>query len=133
MTRINSNLDPTQLKRMHLVAELREITMVPAALRRSLRTRMPEDIVKGIPQKFTLNKGHVSFFYDKQKFLIYRFRQLADEMERRGYSPDRTREYSFYGLDPMWYGDWKSTIEDDAIVIERINYRISQKPHLYKD
>ena len=29
MTRINSDLDPKRLKRMHLVAELREITMVP--------------------------------------------------------------------------------------------------------
>ena len=34
MTRINSDLDPTELKRMHLLAEIREITMVPASLRR---------------------------------------------------------------------------------------------------
>lgn len=133
MTRINSNLDPKLLKRMHLVAELREITMVPAALRRSLRTRKKDDILNGIPKKFTLNKGHVSFFYDKQLFLANRFVRLCEEMERRGYNPDWSRETNFVGFDKEFQNTWESTLEDDAIVIERINFRISQKPHLYKD
>lgn len=133
MTRINSNLDPKLLKRMHLVAELREITMVPAALRRSLRTRKKEDILNGIPKKFTLNKGHVSFFYDKQLFLHRRFINLCTEMERRGYQPDWTRGTAFHGLDPEFWNDWESTLEDDDVVLERINFRISQKPHLYND
>jgi deoxyribonuclease (pyrimidine dimer) len=118
---------------MHLVAELREITMVPAALRRSLRTRLPEDIIRGIPKKFTLNKGHVTFFYDKIAFLHRRFDRLALEMERRGYIPDWRRNEAFNGFDSTWYGEWESTPEDDNIVIDRINFRISQKPHLYKD
>jgi deoxyribonuclease (pyrimidine dimer) len=133
MTRINSNLDPRTLKRMHLVAELREITMVPAALRRSLKTRLPVDIAKGIPKKFTLNKGHVTFFYDKIAFLHGRFIRLAQEMERRGYTPDWQRAQAFYGFDTAWMNDWESSAEDDAIVTERINFRISQKPHLYID
>lgn len=58
------------------MAELREITMVPASLQRSLRTRNSVDILKGIPSKFTLNKGHVSFFYNKQQFLMEQFRNL---------------------------------------------------------
>ena len=133
MTRINSNLDPKALKRMHLIAELREITMVPAALRRSLRTKTPKDILASIPKKFTLNAGHVRFFYDKQAFLHRRFTMLALEMIRRGYKPDWQRAQAFYGLDPMWLNDWESTPEDDNIVIERINQRIAEKPHLYKD
>lgn len=133
MTRINSNLDPKLLHRMHLIAELREITMVPAALRRSLRTRRPDDIINGIPKKFTLNAGHVKFFYNKLAFLGRRFMLLADEMERRGYTPDRSRSIAFNEFHPIWYGEWESTPDDDAIVIERINFRISQKPHLYKD
>lgn len=131
MTRINSNLDPKSLKRMHLVAELREITMVPAALRRSLRTKTPEDVLKSIPKKFTLNAGHVKFFYDKQAFLRNRFVLLAAEMVRRGYSPDLTRIEAFDGFEPVWYNSWTSTEEDDNIVRERIALRISEKPHLY--
>lgn len=132
MTRINSDLHPEKLHRVHLVAELREITMVPAALKRSLRSRPPEAIIDSIPRKFTLNKGHVTFFYDKLDFLIKRFHKLADEMERRGYNVDRSREKYFYGFDKMWYNDWQSTPEDDEIIMERILLRISQKPHLYK-
>jgi deoxyribonuclease (pyrimidine dimer) len=133
MTRINSDLDPKILKRMHLIAEIREITMVPAALKRSLRTRKSEDILKGIPKKFTLNKGHVSFFFDKQQFLINRFDKLADEMEYRGYNPDRSRKEAFSGFPNEFYNNWSSTQEDDELVLERINLRISQKPYLYKD
>lgn len=133
MTRINSDLDPKLLKRMHLLAELREITMVPAALRRSLRTKTPSAIVRAIPKEFTLNKGHVSFFYDKLKFLQKRFDRLVEEMQARGYTPDTSRKVAFDGFDDMWYGDWVATPADDALVIERINLRISQKPHLYKD
>lgn len=131
MTRINSDIDPKLLTRMHLIAELREITMVPAALRRSLRARSPEDILQCIPKKFTLNKGHVTFFYNKLEFLKNRFVKLTDEMKSRGYSPDISRIRAFDGFTNEWYGDWNSTVSDDYVVLERINFRISQKPHLY--
>jgi deoxyribonuclease (pyrimidine dimer) len=133
VTRINSNLDPKSLKRMHLIAELREITMVPAALRRSLRTKTPDSILESIPKKFTLNAGHVKFFYNKLSFLQKRFNAIAAEMVRRGYSPDFDRIKAFDGFDAVWYNDWHNSTDDDNIVLERINFRISQKPHLYKD
>jgi deoxyribonuclease (pyrimidine dimer) len=133
VTRINADLDPKVLKRMHLLAELREITMVPASLRRSLRTKNPAAVMAAVPKHFTLNKGHVSFFYNKLRFLQNRFDKLVAEMQARGYAPDVSRKTAFDGFDNMWYGNWTSTPADDAIVIERINFRISQKPHLYKD
>ena len=131
MTRINSNLDPKTLKRMHLIAEYREITMVPAALRRSLRTKSKQEILASIPPKFTLNAGHVKFFYNKQGFLIKRFNALVAEMQRRGYKYDLSRADAFLGFDNEFNLNWHSTPEDDAIVQERIALRISQKPHLY--
>ena len=118
---------------MHLIAELREITMVPAALRRSLRTKSKEEVISSIPNKFTLNSGHVKFFYDKLEFLQYRFIALAEEMKHRGYIPDESRIEAFSGFDNVFYNDWSSTKEDDDIIIERIQLRISEKPHLYKD
>ena len=133
MTRINSGLDPKTLKRRHLVAELREITMVPASLRRSLRTKSVDSILKSIPTNFTLNKGHVTFFYDKLGYLQKRFEGLAREMERRGYNADWTRIRAFDGFDDIWYGDWVASSVDNNIVTERINFRIQQKPHLYID
>jgi deoxyribonuclease (pyrimidine dimer) len=133
MTRINSNIDPKTLKRLHLIAEYREITMVPASLKRSLRTKSIENVLKSVPPKFTLNKGHVSFFFNKLGFLKTRFELLCDELTRRGYKCDRTREIAFEGVPSVFYGQWNSTPTDDDIVIERIKLRISEKPHLYND
>jgi len=133
MTRINANIEPKLLKRMHLLAELREITMVPASLRRSLTTSSKLMVLSRIPKKFTLNTGHVKFFYNKLTFLQNRFDRLADEMERRGYTPDRSRRSAFDGFDDIFYTDWQSSGQDDDIVHERIALRISQKPHLYED
>jgi deoxyribonuclease (pyrimidine dimer) len=132
MTRINANVDPKNLTRVHLVAELREITMVPAALKRSLRTKNPDAILKSIPKKFTMGTGHVKFFYDKIWFLQKRFNALCDEMEARGYTPDRDRSIAFKYWNPMWCNDWKADSSDNALVMERINLRISEKPHLYR-
>lgn len=133
MTRINANIDPKTLHRRHLVAELREITMVPAALRRALRTKSKEDVLKSIPDKFTLGRGHVTFFYNKQRFLMRRFMKLSHEMERRGYAPDRGRVMAFIGFGAEFNSDWAATDVDNTIVQTRIDFRISQKPHLYKD
>ena len=131
MTRINADIDPSTLHRRHLIAELREITMVPAALKRSLRTKSKEDILRSIPKTYTLGTGHVRFFYDKQKFLANRFMKLIAEMERRAYSPDRLRITAFNGFDPEFNNDWKATDAANALVQSRINERIQQKRHLY--
>ena len=133
MTRINADIDPRELTRRHLVAELREITMVCTSLDRSLKSRGLAGVRKMIPSKFTLNGGHVSFFYDKLGFLQKRFLRLADEMERRGYTPNRERISYFDGYERCLYKDWHATEDDNNIVRERIRQRISEKPHLYDD
>ena len=133
MTRINANIDPKTLHRRHLVAELREITMVPAALKRALKTKTRADVLASIPKKFTLGTGHVRFFYDKQGFLRYRFDRLAFEMRHRGYNPDLERMQAFYNFDPEFNKCWLASAEDNALVQERIDLRKAQKPHLYKD
>ena len=68
MTRINL-VPPEELSDQHLVAEYREIFMVGSSLQRSLRPPNWEKTKESIPKKFTLNKGHVKFFYDKGKYL----------------------------------------------------------------
>jgi deoxyribonuclease (pyrimidine dimer) len=133
MTRINADINPSELKRAHLIAEWREITMVPAALRRSLNSKSINSVLRSIPSGFTLNTGHVTFFYDKQQFLRDRFDKIAAEMVSRGMVPDISRKDAFDGLPKDFYGNWKATESDNNVVRERIALRISQKPHLYKD
>lgn len=132
MTRINAGVKVTELHRRHLVAELREITMVPAALRRSLRTRSVDSILSTIPVSFSLNTNHVKFFYNKLSFLQTRFGELAAEMVRRGYHPDHSRIVAFEGFPPEFYGQWTPTPESRNIVLSRITQRIAEKPWLYE-
>lgn len=133
MTRVNSDIDPKLLHRLHLIAELRELTMVPGSLKRSLMSSSHLMILSRIPKKFTLNSGHVLFFYNKLEFLQKRFDRLCDEMEKRGYIADRSRRTAFDGFNSVFYNDWTSTPEDDNIIHERIALRKSQKPFLYLD
>lgn len=88
MTRINSNIDPVDLIDQHLLAEYREIVRIPSAVKRmgiTIHNRT-------IPRKFTLGKGHVTFFYNKLAFLHHRFKLLKDELQRRQYATNITDE-----------------------------------------
>ena len=130
MTRINL-LPVSELNDVHLMAEYRELPMVPAALKRSLRTQMPDVIRKKIPRQFTLNKGHVLFFYDKLGYLSERYKLLVDELVRRGYKLDPNRNSGFDGIDSRWFGNFTPTNTDMNIVRDRIKLRISQNKTWY--
>ena len=78
MTRINI-VDPIELTDQHLVAEYREIFMVGSALQRSLKSKNWNP--NSIPKQYTLNKGHVKFFYNKGKYLSKRYDELRTEMK----------------------------------------------------
>ena len=92
-------------------------------------------IVGGLPKKndkFTLNKGHVMFFYDKGEYLSKRYDALREEMINRGMKPDDTRVFKRDQWPDGLYNDWMPTVEDQNIVRKRIEERISQKPNWYR-
>ena len=64
MTRINL-VNPKELTDQHLVAEYREIFMVGSSLQRSMKSKSWNKTINNIPKEFTLNKGHVTFLYNK--------------------------------------------------------------------
>lgn len=131
MTRIN--LVPTQeLSDQHLVAEYREIFMVGSALQRSLKSPNWEKNKKNWPKQFTLNGGHVKWFYDKGKYLHNRYEQLIEEMKRRGMNPDPSRKFKKFQWPQELYNDWVPSDKDLEIVRERIQQRIDAKPDWYR-
>ena len=134
MTRIN--LVPVEdLADQHLMSEWREIKMVPAALRRSLKTRKSGDILAGVPKRYTLNKGHVTFFFNKMKFLTDRYKLLTYELVKREYSISAGDDFSIFCNDlPKEFSqvDWQSDKKEVAVNVERILLRISDKPDWYK-
>ena len=131
MTRVNI-VPPNELTDQHLIAEYREITMIPAALHRTLNSKTGLRKNK-ISTHYTLNAGHVYFFYDKGKYLHNRYYELIDEMKRRGFSPNPNRKFPVAVFrDNGLYKDWIPTIEDYKVIRERIQQKIAMKPNLYR-
>ena len=129
MTRINI-INPSELTDQHLVAEYREIFMVGSALQRSLKSKNWD--VKSIPNKFTLNTGHVKFFYDKGKYLSDRYDSIRTEMFARGMNPDPNRVFKREQWPDELWKDWTPTIEDVKLIKQRIQERIDKKPNWYR-
>ena len=116
MTRINVSVPPKELSDRHLIAEHRELKRIPNAIRSG------RAVIENIPAKFTLGKGHVKFFYDKQLFLKVRYEQLYSECINRGF------KVTYYGN--AWDGipdnlmnDYSPTKGDDRIIRKRIKER----------
>lgn len=144
MTRINL-LHPSLLADQHLFAEFREIKMVPMALRRSLASankkfnysKHAENwLLKSIPKEFTLNTGHVCFFYDKGDYLRKRYDLIKDELDKRGinYNKDSLFDQNnvFDSLDERFNRNYLPTDKAICIIKERISEKIAMKPKWYK-
>jgi len=131
MTRIN--IIPTQeLTDQHLVAEYRELFMVGSSLQRSLKSANWEKNKKTWPKEFTLNKGHVKFFYNKGKYLHKRYKELIKEMKSRGMNPNSDRKFKRYQWPDELYNDWSPTKKDQMIIRQRIEEKIKMKPNWYR-
>tara|TARA_B100001250_G_C19769738_1_gene776518 strand:+ start:741 stop:1163 length:423 start_codon:yes stop_codon:yes gene_type:complete len=131
MTRINL-INVNELTDQHLIAEYREITMVPAALKRTLNSRNGLHLDK-IPNNFTLNKGHVTFFYNKGKYLFNRYNLLVNEMKKRGFQPNQNRQFPRQVfMEHNLFNDWKPSMKDLDVIRERISSKIKEKPNWYR-
>ncbi len=129
MTRINI-VPVEELTDQHLMAEYREIFMIGSSLQRSLKSKNWNK--KRIPKKFTLNEGHVLFFYDKGKYLYKRYDEIKKELKKRNYNLDKNRLFKSTQFPSEYFNDWEPTKEDQAIVWKRIEERIRQKPEWYR-
>lgn len=129
MTRINI-IPVEELTDQHLMAEYREMFMVGSALQKSLKS--PNWDKNRIPKELTLGTGHVMFFYDKGQYLYKRYEQIRKELTKRNYKLDKTRLFKVTQFPTEYYNDWTPTDRDRAILRERIQERINEKPEWYR-
>ena len=140
MTRINL-VSPAELYDQHLFAEFREIKMVPKSLARSLvasgkRGETLYQFWSRIPKEYTLNKGHVSFFYDKGIYLQNRYSDLCRELTKRKIAynnnalldPNRV----FQSLDHNFNNDYRPKAEALTLIRQRLADRVAMKPDWYR-
>lgn len=126
MTRINV-IPVEELTDQHLMAEYRELPMVMTSARRSSAVGYkPTDI-------YTLNKGHVMFFYNKKRYLLNRWLDLIAELYNRGYDIDpASRTVHWRELDKFPQVDWQPDKTAFDINMERIKLRIAKRPNWYR-
>lgn len=134
MTRVNL-VDVTLLADQHLMAEWREITRVPAVLRKSIEARSVKGAFGVIPSEFCLNRGHVTFFYDKMQFLCERYRLITSELVNRGFNLSHTSDYADLLVDipPVFCKrKWSPGNVDVAVSAERIIEKLNMKRDWYR-
>jgi deoxyribonuclease (pyrimidine dimer) len=132
VARINL-VPPSELMDQHLFAEFREIKMVPKSLRRSIAARGVSGLV--IPERFTLNRGHVSFFYDKGAYLVRRYEEIKEELRVRGFNFNELSPLDPDGVFdsyPELRNDYEPTAEALETVRERIREKIGMRPGWYR-
>ncbi len=121
MTRINVGVLPKELSDKHLLAEHREIKRIPNMVASGKAK------IEGIPEKFTLGRGHVKFFYNKLRYLYFRYCEIHKECTKRGFNvTDYSQAFfqEFPNHKQLWK-DYKEKPEDREIILQRINERLT--------
>ena len=135
MTRINL-VYVKDLADQHLFAEWREIKMIAPAAKRSLAARPIAAIYESILPQYTLNTGHVTFFYNKLLFLKARFEELTNELHQRGFDiapfDFETEDYKLVSDRLSQIPNWQSIKQEIQVNIERISQRLNEKPTWYR-
>lgn len=102
MTRINL-VPPELLTNQHLLAEYKEITRIPTAVRKLVNVIRETEL----PKEYCLGAGHCKFFYDKLLFCFTRYRALYYELLARGYNLDQGK---FVKICADWQRDFANTV-----------------------
>jgi len=106
--------------------------MVGSALQRSLKSKNWKKTKQNLPKEFTLNVGHVKFFYNKGKYLYKRYQLIVEEMKRRAMKPNPDRKFKTDQFPKDFYNDWSPNSKDLEIIRLRIQEKIDLKPLWYK-
>jgi deoxyribonuclease (pyrimidine dimer) len=130
MTRVNL-VPADQLADQHLFAEWRELKMIPRLVRKNLQRGTP---MVDLPAKYTMNAGHVRFFYDKMLWLFNRYHFLEDELHFRDYKLsafDASKAF-LNDMPPHLLKTWAPSPEEVKINVERIVTRLKERPTWYR-
>lgn len=123
--RCNVGINPKYLADQHLIAEYRELFIVPGMLKRD------NFKIKHIPKQFSLGMGHINFFKNKLLYLANRHNEIIIEMNRRGFQTNMSFIKEDIYPNELW-NDWKPDQNDSSLIRNRIIEKIEMKPWWYK-
>lgn len=119
MTRINCGIPPAELTQKHLLAEHREIVRIPNCVAKGRFN------LKDQPKDFTLNKGHVKFFYTRLGYLQKRYEELYQECKKRGFNVQYFGN-AWDNVPTQFMNDYIPTENDKEIIRQRIKERLDK-------
>lgn len=122
MVRINL-INPKKLTDQHLIAEYNEILMLFGHV-----NKFPK--INNQPKRYTLGKGHITFFKDKLLYLSKRHEMLKKEMKKRGFETNKKISLEKYPKELK--NDFKPKKEDIKLIQKRIIEKINLKPNYYR-
>lgn len=122
MVRINL-IKPRYLTDQHLIAEYNEMLMLLGYVK-----KYPS--LEDIPEKFSLNKGHIKFFKNKLSYVKKRHELIKKEMKKRGFETNKT--ISLSNFKTSMKKDWKPSKADKNIIKKRLIEKINLKPKFYR-
>ena len=79
-----------------------------------------------IPEQYTLNTGHETFFFDKLQWLFHRHNSVFDECIKRGFDIDEDKFCKISGSfvrqlwDTPYWNYWEPTPEDMYLNMARL-------------
>ena len=115
--RINVGIPVEDLSDEHLRAEEAEIAMLPGFYNRVWKGKSK------IPTKFTLGKGHISFFMNKKTWSLARYHLLHEECLKRGFNI-KNKESKWDGWKPNEDVEFNEEGFERNLLIERIESKI---------
>lgn len=131
MTRINL-VHVKELADQHLMAEYRELPRIFGAVRKHVQSGKTVKDFK-ISSTYILGTGHVTFFYNKLKFLSERHWDLILECLRRGINISNTGIINVIDDIPSeWCGDYSPSTSEIEVSRSRIIEKIQAKPDFYR-
>lgn len=130
MTRINL-VHVRELADQHLMAEYRELPRIFGAVRKHVQAGKKVKDFK-ISSTYILGTGHVTFFYDKLKFLANRHHDLVLECLRRGINISNTGINDISDISAEWCGDYLPSTSEVDLSRSRIIEKIQAKPDFYR-
>ena len=130
MTRINT-INPSELTNEWLLAEYRELPRIPNTI---ISGKAKVNLSK-IPVSYRLGAGHVTFFYNKLKFLKDRHDAILVEMDKRGIKRNTDIVVDISTIPTELCNDWQPSFGDKVLNVSRLKERfvLRKKPYHYTE
>jgi deoxyribonuclease (pyrimidine dimer) len=119
----------TELTDQHLGAEYLEIQLACGALQRTLRSKRGF-VPNKVPPRFTLNHGHIYFFFNKGAYLERRYNAIRAECAARGRKT--LIDFPAHVWPAELFNSWLPSPADYIPIRVRIAQRVLLKPPWYK-